>query len=366
MRYRDGLALLPDYEYSDDNCSIKLDANEKPYSLPPLAALTLQQKLLKVALNRYPGLSACSLRTTLAAVTGVTPEQIQLGNGSSSLLNALCYIFGGAARKIVYPTPSFSMYPVYIKLAGATGVPVKLNDDYSFPLATYLAAAEKAAAAIICNPNNPTGTTIPLEDIKILAKQLSCPVIVDEAYVEFYGESALALLDQYDNLVIVRTFSKAYGLAGARLGYLIASPAISAMVAKVQLPYQINSLSLAAGQTVLEHLPEFTAEIRTIVQERDRLAQALNKVEGLTVMPSAANFLLVKTDNAARIATMLTQQGIRIRDFSNATGLTNCLRITIGTVNENQQVLVALTAALNAVRANEYDYSEGANVCVQR
>ena len=347
MNYRLGLAAMKPYSMTECRMPVKLDANEKPSGLPVAVAQAIGERLANLEFNRYPEIGAASLRKKLAASLGVSPEQIQIGNGSSELLASICHAFGGAGRKIVYPNPSFSMYPVYAKLADSDPTPVKLLSDYTLPLNAFISAAEQADLAIICNPNNPTGNAIPLEIIMKLASSLTCPLVVDEAYFEFYKTSAISLIKQYPNLIVVRTFSKAYGLAAARVGYLIASAEVSAMVGKVLLPYHVSSLALAAAETVFDLKDEFAPDIEAVIQERKRLAAALSSTPGVLVYPSETNFLLVKSPYASKLVARLAKSGIGVRDFSQNYGLEGCLRVTVGTEAENNAVINIFSTEAN-------------------
>ncbi len=342
MKFRSGLETLPSYGIEETAWKIKLDANERTDGLPPAVAQRISERFAALPFNRYPEITACTLRTRLAGQLGCAAEQIQVGNGSSELLAAICQVFGGPGRKMIYPEPSFSMYPVYIQLADSQPVPFRLTADYWLDLTAFIEQARQADLAIICNPNNPTGNVLPPASIAILARELTCPLVVDEAYFEFYQISAADLLQETDNLIIVRTFSKAYGLAAARAGYLAASAAVSAAIGKVLLPYHLNALSLTAATTVLEYQDEFLPGIDRIIRERRRLAARLAELPGLTVYPSETNFLLIKMEQAVQAAARLAAAGIGIRDFSRSPGLTDCLRISIGSPAENDAVFHVL------------------------
>jgi histidinol-phosphate aminotransferase len=339
MKFRSGLEALHQYSIEEAAWPVKLDANERTDGLPPTVAKIMSERLAALAFNRYPEITAHSLRKKIAGTVGHSVEQIQVGNGSSELLAAICHLFGGAGRKIVYPEPSFSMYPVYIRLADSQPVPVKLASDYSLPLDAFYDQARQADLAIICNPNNPTGNVLPPDSLAKLARKLTCPLVVDEAYFEFHKTSAVGLIKELENLIVVRTFSKAYGLAAARIGYLIASASISSALGKVLLPYHVNSLSLLAAETVLDYQQEFVPGIEQIIRERSRLIARFCSMPGVQVFPSAANFLLIKTQQAMDLAGLLAAANIGIRDFSRSPGLANCLRISIGSPQENDLVL---------------------------
>ncbi|HWR07702.1 histidinol-phosphate transaminase [Sporomusa sp.] len=342
---RSGLESLQPYSVAEVNWSTRLDANERPTDLPPAVKAKVIERLRALPFNRYPEISAQSLKAVIAADFGLTASNVLIGNGSSEILEALCYAYGGAGRSIVYPSPSFSMYGIYAKLADSQPVPVALNTDYTLDADKMLAAAKQAAAGVIllCNPNNPTGIVMPPEQVEYIAANTRSLVVVDEAYHEFYGKTSVALLSKYPHVAIARTFSKAYGLAAARVGYLLANAEIAGTIGKVLLPYNVNALTLITAETVFGMRQEFAGSLAENSSERERMTAALGAVAGLTVYPSQTNFLLVKSDNAAALAARLSASGIGVRDFSTAPGLTGCIRIGIGTPAENNAVLEAVT-----------------------
>ncbi|MDU2064032.1 MAG: histidinol-phosphate transaminase [Sporomusaceae bacterium] len=334
---RESLQSLTAYHVEESDWKIKLDANEKNGPMPLGVAEKVQQALSKVVLQRYPG-SDEPLRGQIAAAYGLTAEQVALGCGSSEILLALCIAFGGKGRKLVFPSPSFSMYEIYGRIADSQSVPVALADDFSLPVADYIDAAKDAQLALLCNPNNPTGNGMALADVEKIVAALTCPVVVDEAYMEFYGETALPLLNKYPNLIIARTLSKAYGLASARTGYMIASQELIEVVNKVLLPYHVNAFSLAAAEAVFSERSLFEAAIAATVKERQILTEKLSSI-GVTVFPSQTNFLLVRLPRAEALAAYLAEKSIAVRSFHGAPALENCIRITVGTSKENEALL---------------------------
>ena len=338
MEYRAALHTLKPYSVEEDDWSIKLDANESPYNVPPLVRERIMNRLDYLAFNRYPEMGMQDLRTQIAGEFRLSMDNVLLGSGSSELLATLCYTFGGPGRGIVFPVPSFSMYAIYAQISDSVSVPVELNEDYTFPKEKMLQAAKEnnGKLIIICNPNNPTGTVTSLDDIEYVVSRAECPVVVDEAYYEFHGESAVHLLGKYKNLIVARTFSKAYALAAARVGYMMADCSLTALIAKAQMPYHVNALSLAAAEVVYQMKDEFMPLIRQIIEERNRLAVTLTAMDGITVFPSSANFLLIKTEKAAEIGAYLRGKAVAVRDFSKAPYLENCIRITVGSPQENE------------------------------
>ena len=346
LNYRARLADMPSYDVTEREWRIKINANESNLNLPPVVEDRLMGRLSRVAFNRYPNEEYDALREQIAAANGCAKENILLASGSSEIIEKIFFGFGGAEHKIVYPEPSFSMYRIYAKAAEADGVPVSLNDDYTFNSEKFVAAVNDnaAALAVVCNPNNPTGTGIPLKDIKYVADNVKCALLLDEAYMEFFAaeQSALNILPAHKNLIVARTFSKAYGLAAIRVGYMIADAEIVAMIEKAFMPYHLNVLSTVTADIVYQMRDEFVPRISQAIAERKRMAAVLAAIDGLTVYPSETNFLLVKYAKATALNEYLTQKGIGIRSFGNAPRLADCLRISMGQRTENDEVLQAI------------------------
>ncbi len=339
--YRPGLAQIKPYSVEEKEWDIKLDANESPNNLPPLVRERVMNRLEYLAFNRYPDIGMRDLRAQIAESYHLNIQNVQLGNGSSEIIMALCQLFGGPGRSIVFPVPSFSMYAVYAQASDSQPIPVKLTEDYAVPREQILKAAKQSDAKLIilCNPNNPTGTVMPHADIAYIVSQAQCPVLVDEAYVEFYGDSAVDLMAKYDNIIIARTFSKAYGLAAARVGYVLANASIIEMLGRVLMPYHINCLSLVTAEVLYQMRDEFMPGLEQIVIERKRLAGSLEEIAGIKVYPSETNFILIKTEKAIALGEYLSSKNIGVRSFGAAPGLENCIRFTVGTPLENDQLL---------------------------
>lgn len=349
--YRPGLADMPSYDMAERLWRIKINANESGKNLPPLVQERAITRLDRVAFNRYPNEQGEMLRESIARAYGLKKENVVLGNGSSEIIEKLFVTFGGKGHKIVYPQPSFSMYKIYAKAAEAEGVPVDLKPDYTLDVDGFIAAVKDSGAslAVLCNPNNPTGTRSPLKDVEKIAKSIDCPLLMDEAYMEFaeaeciWG-SAVSLLKKYPHIIVARTFSKAYGLAACRVGYMLAAEDIAEMTGKTLMPYYLNVLSLTVADTVWQMRDEFRHRTIRTINERIRLAAELKKLKGLTVYPSATNFLLVKYDRAAELNEYLAEISIGVRSFGTAPRLENTLRFSIGTSAENDQWLLAVQA----------------------
>ena len=339
LKYRKGLSDMPAYEVAERDWRLKLNANEAPTSLPPLVEERVMSRLSRVAFNRYPNQEMADIIAQVASNYSLREEQIFFGNGSSEIIEKLFFAFGGSGRSIVYPEPSFSMYRIYVKTADANGVPVGLEEGYSLDREKFVRAVResKASLAVICTPNNPTGNLISLSDIEYIAQNVDCALLVDEAYLEFAGEdaSAVPLLKKYPHLIVARTFSKAYGLAAARVGYMMADASIVEMTKKAFMPYHLNVLSLVTADIVYQMRDEFQPRIYMLRDECRRVNETLKGFPGLTVYPSCTNFILLKYAKAVELNEYLTELGIGVRSFGSVPRLENCLRVSLGTREEN-------------------------------
>jgi len=345
MNFRMGLDKLKPIPISGEKCSIKLDANESAFNLPISVRKRFMERLEASSFNRYTdtGYIEIEFKKKIANELEVSVENIALGSGSSQLLQAICYIFGGAGRKVIFPKPSYSMYVVFCKLADARAITIDLEDDFSLVPDKILTAAkrEEASLIILSNPNNPAGNKIPLVSIQEIVENADCPVIVDEAYIEFGGESILTLPFKYPNLIVMRTFSKAYGLAAARIGYTVASKEIVEAIEKFLLPFHMSALSLIMADTVYENKDEFKSIISATIAERERVSAELMSMNGIHVFPSSTNFLLIKVKEAAALVVDLATNGIYVQGY-NLPRLNEHIRITLGTPNENNALLATV------------------------
>ena len=351
LNYRNELDKMPSYDGVEKNYRIKVNANESTLSLPPLVEERVLNRLALLAFNRYPNEEYYSLVEQIARNFSVDAAQILLGGGSSEIIEKVFHAFGGAGRKIVFPQPSFSMYKIYAKAAEADGVPFDLDARFDLDVDAFIAKIHEVGAslAVVCNPNNPTGNALTPAQVEKIAASIDCAFLLDEAYVEFYGRSAVNLVAKYPNLLVARTFSKAYGMAGARVGYMIAQASVTRMVNKTFMPYHLNVLSLAAADIVYQMRDEFVPRLQMTIAERKRMKERLETLAGVEVFPSEANFLLIRLPRAEELKDYLETLGIGIRYFSpSAFGLKDCLRISMGTRAENDEVFAAIKNFLEA------------------
>ena len=342
--YRKGLAEMPSYDVVERPWNIKVNANECGMNLPPLVEDRVMARMSHIAFNRYPNEELEDLMEAIAKNYGMSKENVVLGNGSSEIIEKIFHCFGGKNHKIVFPQPSFSMYHIYAKAAEAEGVPFDLNDDYSLNVKTFVKTVNdnNASLAVVCNPNNPTGNYIPVSDIEYIAQHIECPFLVDEAYIEFHGGTSVGLMEKYPHLMIARTFSKAYGLASCRCGYLLAQKDLAEMIGKAFMPYHMNTLTLVTADTVFQMRDEYVPRIQQMIAERKRMEELYASLEGFTVYPSNTNFIFVKYDKAVELNERLVSLSMGIRSFGKAPRLENCLRISMGTRMENDEIFKAV------------------------
>lgn len=349
---RPSAAALEPYDPRFTPVAINLSANENTYGMPSSVRDSALRALADVQINRYPQPLAPGLRAEIAARYDADPAQIIVGNGGDELIFNLFLAFGGEGATVIDCPPTFSIYRLYAELCECTVIDVPRHPQtFAVDEPALLAHAAQARITVVTTPNNPTGTLAPLSFIEELCDAAAGLVLVDEAYMEFAGApSATTLLGRCPNLVVLRTLSKAFALAGARIGYVLADPAVIDALAAVRQPYSVNAFSQAVAEAVLSESARFSATVSKICEERDRLAAELAQLDGLTVWPSAANFLLVRVPQAHRVWERLRDGcSILVRDLSQACGLEDCLRITVGTPNEN----AAVTAALADILAND-------------
>ena len=341
LNYRDGLTLMPHYDTSEQDWRIKVNANESNVGLPPLVEERVMTRLSRIAFSRYPNEEYDLLREQIGEAYGYRQENVIIGNGSSEIIEKVFYAFGGDdTHKIVYPTPSFSMYGIYAAVADAVGVSVPLDDNYTLDVERFIHAVNQsnASLAVICNPNNPTGQVLTMAELEHIAESISCAFLIDEAYVEFYGNTSIPLLKKYPHMMIARTFSKAYALASSRVGYMLAHKNIINMVAKTYMPYHINVPSLVTADTVFQMRSEFEPQIQMICAERERMQEKYSLLDSVTVYPSHANFILLHYPHAEALNKEFLKCGIGVRSFGKTPQLENMLRISIGRADENDEV----------------------------
>jgi histidinol-phosphate aminotransferase len=300
-------------------------------------------------MNRYPDPLANKLRTKIAQAWGYSKEYVLLGNGGDELLFNIALAWGGPGRTMLTTPPTFSVYEANATLTQTKVVAIKRKEDFSLDEAAILARVAQGDIdyVTITSPNNPTGNCASIDFLKTLLEATDALVMVDEAYGEFGGESIIPLLDSYKNLVVLKTFSKAYSLAGVRLGYIMANPEVIQEFIKVRQPYSVDAISQTIGEVVYENRALLQPQIDEIITQRSVLTEQLANLPGVEVFPSEANFILVRLPQADAVWQQLFDSGILVRDFSHSAGLEGCLRITVGTEAENTRLITTLRHILS-------------------
>jgi histidinol-phosphate aminotransferase len=346
-----GMSAYRPFDYASASPGIiRLDANEAAYPLGREELDAFQAEMGKLPFHRYPEVSGRPLREALALRWKVDPAQILLGNGSDEIISILMTAFGGgtngARAAVLYPTPTFGEYEAIALAHGARPLPVPLDEGFRLDEPRLADAVRRArpALAFFASPNNPTGNHFDAGVLERLARQMDAVLVVDEAYADFGSATMLPLVGEVPGLFVMRSLSK-IGMAGMRLGALVAPREAAAELDKVRLPYNVNALSIALACAALRRPEHLEARIRRVTERRRELEEGLRRIDGLTVFPSDANFVLIRTPGDAKhVFDRLLERGVLVRYLSRPGPLERCLRITAGTPEENESCLSALRA----------------------
>ena len=340
-RVREMSGYTPGEQPAADQRVVKLNTNENPYP-PSDRVMQAIQNIDKETLRRYPNPTADAFRAAAAKLHGVTPDMILAGNGSDDILTIATRTFIPPGGKLAAPNPTYSLYPVLAKLEDAHFVAIDWDEDWSLPIDALLAT--KAEAIYLANPNAPSGTFVSPIKVAELAKQFDGALLIDEAYADFADDNCLSLVRDYPNVIISRTLSKAYCLAGLRFGYAIARPQVIDEMMKVKDSYNCDAISIAAATAAINDQPYYKEKWEHVRLERQRLSAELTQM-GWGVLPSQANFILAAVpDGRGKEAYLgLKRQGILVRYF-DLPGLTDKLRITVGLSHQNNALLAGIKA----------------------
>lgn len=394
---RKSIEAMEEYSVESVAADIIVNANESNYPVPEEIAQSVAARTARFPFNRYPPIKSENLCEVIAKELDVDADCVKIGNGSSELLEKACYVFGGPGKKIAVPWPSFSMYGEYADLSDSIAVRYPLTSEGFVDADAVIAfcAKEQPSLLIVCNPNNPTGNYNSLAAMEKIIANVDCPVIMDEAYMEFadgkelppndmrplnkiwlVAGSTLSLLGKYSNFMVFRTFSKAYGLAGMRCGYAVGALGLVRQLGKALLPYHVNAYTLMVAKTIYENKELYKERIKTIRAERDKMAFYMQKL-GFRVWPTATNFVMLRAEGElaeqlaqayyAKYGKDLPEQAasgkmifkyylensILVRDFTSHPVLTGALRITVGLPEENKQILAKLTELVVAVQGGK-------------
>jgi histidinol-phosphate aminotransferase len=347
---RPDLQLSEGYHSPQVDAAVRLNTNESPFAPPDAWREELLSGLAEISFHRYPDRPATALRQAVADLHGVTPDEVFCANGSNEVLQSVLLAFGGPGRRALVFEPTYALHSHIARITGTTVVEGGRDDDFLIDPrhALELLAARQPDVTFLCSPNNPTGRAEPPETVAAVSGAAPGLVIVDEAYGQFAPWSALALRGpSHPGLVVTRTFSKTWAMAGARLGYLVADPAVVAACESVVLPYHLSAQTQVAGLVALRHVAEMEARVARISEERGRVAAALSDLP-VDSWPSDANFILFRPQEreADDVWQSLLDHSVLIRNCASWDGLRGCLRVTIGTAEENDRFLHALKEIL--------------------
>ncbi len=339
---------LKPYQVENIDCEVKLHANESAFPPPPEILKLFEETFQSCSLNRYPDPDCQELKSVLSDQHQVPPEQFMIGNGSDELIQILLQIFCDPGDSVAFPDPTFAMYAIIAQGMGLSTQSIPLDENWDFRAEAFLDAIKKQPIQIVffSYPNNPTGNCFSSTEIQKVIENFSGIVVVDEAYYDFSRKSFLNELSNHNNLIILRSLSK-IGLAALRVGYGMADPKIIEQVNKIRLPYNSNTLSQLFSAKLLNQFAPVQKQIDQIIEERQRLTETLKGFSALTVYPSDSNFTLFRVNQkSGEVFKRLMEKGILVRDLGNHPRLDNCLRVTVGTREENDRFLDQMNAII--------------------
>ena len=329
---------------------IKLNQNENPFDIPEAIKRELVEAFVGKPWNRYPGVYPAELVNALSAHVHHPPEGIIAGNGSNELMYTILMATVTKGTRVLIPSPSFFLYEKAVRVLDGEVVEVMMNPDLSFPTDAILQQAHemKPSLIVLVSPNSPTGRSIAVRDVEMILEKTAAIVLVDEAYIEFSDKGSVqTLLGRYDRLIVLRTFSKAFSLAGLRVGYLLAQPALSAELMKPKIPFTVNAFSASVAIALMKKKKLVDERIAYIRKQKQLLFDALRAIDGVEVFPSDTNFLIFRTRmNARDLFDRLLRRNILIRDVSSYPLLERTLRVNAGTEEENNAFLAVLRETL--------------------
>jgi histidinol-phosphate aminotransferase len=347
---RKEVAEMSGYHLASHPEALKLNQNEIPEDIPGDLKAQVLEKIVRVPWNRYPLSQPFALKDKLSRILEWSSDGILMANGSNVLIQAVMLATAVGGR-VLTADPTFSLYEIEGKALGNVVDLVRLGENFSFPLESFLQAMADQPPSVIflANPNAPTGNLFPKEALLEVIKAAPCLVVVDEAYYQFADAHLFEELSRFPNLVLLRTFSKAFGLGGIRMGYALTHPEIAKEIAKVLIPYCVSPINEAVVDAVLDHPEIVEKRITEIKIGRAWIYQTLNNMEGVKVYPSQTNFLIFQVADAQQIFDRLLAEKVLIRNVSNQRSLPNTLRVTVGTSPENERFVKALEKAMKGL-----------------
>ncbi len=349
---RNDLTLMEGYHSAQVAVTVRLNTNESPFPPPAPLSAALADAAASVVWHRYPDRRATELRRAIGAGYGVEADRVLVANGSNEVLQTILLGYAGAGRSVAVFEPTYAMHSQIAKVVGSTVVVGRRGPDFALDPdeVRRVVTEHRPAVVFLCSPNNPTGTVDPndvVETVLALVEPYGGLVVVDEAYGQFAPRSAIELVSDDHNLVVTRTFSKTWSMAGLRLGYLVGPRWLVLALEDIVLPYHLDAFKQQAGLLALEHRDAMLARVAALVEERGRLVAALSDLP-VDVWPSGANFVLFRprTRSGRAVWDALVARSVLVRDCSSWPGLEDCLRVTIGTPDEDDAFLSALGEAL--------------------
>ncbi len=333
------------YSVPKIECSIRLDGNESPFETGPGLSKIISDSIASVEFNRYPDPDSTVLKQLISEKYDFPKEGLLIGNGSDELIQMLIETVTGKSGVVLVPSPTFSMYSLTSLILDNKVVESDLDDNFDLDTGDILNKIDESDPDLLffASPNNPTGNAFTTDRIIEIVEATTGVVVVDEAYFDYYGNTVIPLIKKYDNLVVLRTLSK-IGFAAIRLGVLFAGIEIAGQVNKTRLPYNINTVSQKIAEAVFSNDQMLKENYKKIISERKRVFNELNKIENIEVYPSDANFFLIKVPDADYCFNTMAEKDILIRNLSRPGRLSGCIRITIGTPEENNSFLDAMSA----------------------
>jgi histidinol-phosphate aminotransferase len=346
---REDLGLREGYHSPQLDVPVRLNTNESPLPPPEEWLSALQGELGQIIFNRYPDRDATDLRRALADLHGVRPDQVFCANGSNEVLQSLCLAYGGPGRSVAVFEPTYALHSHIAHLTGTAVFEGQRRPDFSLDLGAVreMITDRRPTLVFLCSPNNPTGLADDPSAVRTVLAEVPGLLVVDEAYGQFADWSALSLIEDEAPLVVTRTFSKTWSMAAARLGYLVGPREVVLALERVALPYHLDAFKQAAGRLALRFVGEMEQRVGLIVRERQRILAAFGPLP-VTAWPSQSNFILFRPERhkGGEVWHALLERGILIRDTSTWPGLGGCLRVTVGTPEENDAFLAALADVL--------------------
>ncbi len=348
MKYiRKSIQKLEEYTVPQDKYEVKLNQNESPYDVPKDLKEEITKRIMNTDWNRYPSRTAIPLVEAISEYTNFPKEGIVAANASNEILQGVFQAICDAGDRLVAISPGFAIYPYLSKIMDLNLKEVPLLEDFSFDVPAIIKEGKNAKMVVLALPNNPTGTTIPMEEIEEITQNINGIFVIDEAYFEFSGKTAISLLDKYDNIIIIRTLSKAFGLAGLRLGYLLTNAEIASAVQKAKLPFSVGILGQIAGEILLKKNEYIKDVIEKILSEKEKVFFELKQIPSIEPVSSYTNFILFRTQKVPgkELFEEMYRRGVLLR-FFNTPRLKDTLRVTIGKPEGNEIFLKTLKEVL--------------------